>query len=217
MTDPDHQLRIPIIADTGRYVVVGKPPGLLSAPGKDLSQPDCVRARVRAMYPGATGPMTVHRLDMDTSGLLLVALDAEAHRALSMLLERRRVRKAYIAILDGDVPEEEGEIDLPLAKDWANRPLMKVDFEAGRPSKTQYRVLARAGGQTRIELSPITGRSHQLRVHAADPRGLGAPIVGDRLYGDPSLAERLLLHASRLAFTDPLTGEDVLYESPAPF
>lgn len=221
---------VPIIADTGRYVVVDKPPGLLSAPGKDLTQPDCAKARIQQMYPEARGPMTVHRLDMDTSGLLLVALDAEAHRALSMMLERRRARKTYIAVLDGHVAShdgphaDEGEIDLPLAKDWANRPLMKVDHAEGRPSKTLYRILSRDSGSgarpttrptTRIELTPITGRSHQLRVHTAI--GLGCPVLGDRLYGDPSLAPRLMLHASRLGFTDPLTGCDVVYESPPPF
>ena len=261
--------RVPIIADTGRYVVIDKPAGLLSAPSKDGARPDNARARVRQMYPRATGPMTVHRLDMDTSGLLLVALDPEAHRTLSMMLERRRARKTYIALLDGHVTPDEGEIDLPLAKDWANRPLMKVDHTEGRPSKTRFRVLSRSGSTlggasaslsraprerageratpptppppptgllaqqtpnqpeltapphpttrptTRIELTPITGRSHQLRVHAAV--GLGCPVLGDRLYGDPSLAPRLMLHASRLAFTDPLTGRDVVYHSPPPF
>lgn len=222
---------VPIIADTRRYVVIDKPSGLLSAPGKDLAQPDCARARVQQMYAEASGPMTVHRLDMDTSGLLLVALDAEAHRALSMMLERRRARKAYIAILDGHIGPDEGEIDLPLAKDWENRPLMRVDEQLGRPSKTRFRVLERGTGfggtgfqpvdparpTTRIEFTPVTGRSHQLRVHAAHPRGLGAPILGDRLYGDPTLAPRLLLHASGLEFTDPLSGREVAYESPAPF
>jgi len=158
--------RVPIIADTGRYVVIDKPAGLLSAPSKDGARPDNARARVRQMYPRATGPMTVHRLDMDTSGLLLVALDPEAHRTLSMMLERRRARKTYIALLDGHVTPDEGEIDLPLAKDWANRPLMKVDHTEGRPSKTRFRVLSRSG-------STLGGASASLS--RAPRRGLPPP------------------------------------------
>jgi len=214
-----------VVHETPRFVVVDKPSGLLSVPGRSPEKSDCVRARVAEMYPRATGPMTVHRLDLETSGLLVLALDPAAHRELSLQFEKRRVRKRYIALVEGDpgsgdsihTESAHGKIRLPLSKDWPNRPRQKVDFEQGKPAVTRFRVLKRFGHATRVELVPITGRSHQLRVHAAHELGLGAPIVGDPLYGDASLAPRMMLHATRLELTDPGSGEPVVIESEAPF
>ncbi len=169
------------------------------------------------MFPDATGPMTMHRLDMDTSGVLLLALDADTHRALSIQFEKRLVKKQYIAVLEREIDSDDGEIELPIAKDWPNRPKQKICFESGRWSTTRFRVLERTGGRTRVLFEPITGRSHQLRIHAADELGLNTPIVGDRLYGDPALSPRLLLHASMLEFQDPESGEVVRIESEVPF
>ena len=208
---PDAPIQtIPIVLDTGRYVVADKPSGLLSVPGKGPEKADCVRARVLAMYPKATGPMTVHRLDQDTSGLIVVALDADAQRAMSQVFEHRRVTKRYIAVVEGHLKSHAGLIDLPLRIDWPNRP-KHIVADDGRPSQTRYRVLEvgedERGPWTRVEFTPLTGRGHQLRVHAADERGLGAPILGDPLYGDTTKAPRLLLHAWSLEYADPFTGE----------
>lgn len=200
----DHLVKI--VLDTGRYVVVDKPSGLLSVPGKGPEKADCVRARVAAMYPDATGPMTVHRLDQDTSGLIVVGLDADAQRVMSQVFEHRKVTKRYIAVVEGELNSHAGLVDLPLRIDWPNRP-KHIVAEDGRASQTRYKVLGVEDGNTRVEFTPLTGRGHQLRVHAADERGLGAPILGDPLYGDTSRAPRLLLHAWSLEFTDPFTDE----------
>ncbi len=199
------------------WVAIDKPAGLLSVPGRRPGLEDCARERVRAMFPEARGPITMHRLDMDTSGVLLLALTPETHRSLSIQFEKRRVSKAYVALLEGTVEGDEGEIELPIAKDWPNRPLQKICFESGRWSVTRWRVLERSGGRTRVRFEPLTGRSHQIRIHAASELGLGVPIVGDRLYGDASGGDRLMLHASMLAFDDPDTGRRVRIESEAPF
>lgn len=199
--------------------MVDKPSGLLSVPGKGAQNQDCVVARVRAMVPAARGPMIVHRLDMETSGLLVVALDEQAQRELSMQFERRDVEKSYVAVLDGIVERDAGVIELPLRPDIDNRPVQIVDHVHGRPATTRYRVLVREGDRTRVEFEPITGRTHQLRVHAATPAaagGMGHPIVGDRLYGGPEAA-RLMLHAGYLAFREPGTPRRVEFRSPPPF
>ncbi len=210
----------PIAADEPRtlfadahVVVVAKPCGLLSVPGRGGALRDSVLARVRARDPDATGPLVVHRLDLDTSGVLLIARDPATHTALQAQFARREVTKRYIAWLDGELAAETGTIDLPLRVDLDDRPRQLVDPAHGKPAVTTYRVLARAGGRTRVELSPRTGRTHQLRVHCAV--GLGAPITGDRLYGTP--ADRLELHAESLAFLHPRTGERVEVRWPAPF
>lgn len=216
MADAPTDSLLRIILDTGRYVVADKPSGLLSVPGKGPEKADCVRARVLAMYPDATGPMTVHRLDQDTSGLIVVALDADAQRAMSQVFEHRKVTKRYVAVVDGELKEHAGLIDLPLRIDWPNRP-KHIVAEDGRASQTRYRVLGVEEGNTRVEFIPITGRGHQLRVHAADERGLSAPILGDPLYGDTSKAPRLLLHAWSLEFADPFTGELVHVRSDPAF
>lgn len=230
-------LSLTVIHADARLVVVDKPSGLLSVPGKGAANADCVAARVKAMYPHATGPMVVHRLDMDTSGLIVVALDAEAQRELSRQFEQRLVEKKYVALLAGVVEQDSGEIDLPIRPDVERRPYQMVDFVHGRRAVTQFRVLRREAHRTRVEFVPITGRAHQLRVHAADPAyrgpagavprdlndeqggrvGLGHPILGDALYGDRSKAPRLMLHAAWISFLHPSGGERVEFASATPF
>lgn len=175
-----------------RLVVIDKPAGLLSVPGR--TEPDCASARVQALYPDA---LIVHRLDQATSGLLLFARGVAAQRELSADFAERRVGKVYVAVVAGHL-EGEGLIALPLAADWPNRPRQQVDHDRGKPSQTRWRLLAHEGGHSRVALEPLTGRSHQLRVHMA---ALGHAILGDTLYAAPDIAAacpRLLLHASEL-------------------
>ena len=175
-----------------RLVVIDKPAGLLSVPGR--TEPDCASARVQALYPDA---LVVHRLDQATSGLLLFARGLDAQRDLSADFAERRIDKLYVAVVAGHL-EGEGLIDLPVGADWPNRPRRQVDLEHGKPSQTRWRVLAPEGGHTRVALKPLTGRTHQLRVHLA---AIGHAILGDTLYAQPDLATaspRLLLHASEL-------------------
>ncbi|MEK8048768.1 RluA family pseudouridine synthase [Ideonella sp. DXS22W] len=178
-------------------VVADKPAGLLCVPGRGPDKADCLAARVAARWPGAK---PVHRLDMGTSGLVVFGRSAAAHRALSMAFAARQVAKRYEAVVAGLPAQDEGEIDLPLICDWPNRPRQIVDHQVGKPSQTRWRVIARnaAAGTTRLALEPITGRSHQLRVHLAS---IGHPILGDDLYAPPewlAAAPRLLLHACAL-------------------
>jgi len=210
------------IVDRGdAWVVIDKPPGLLSVPGKGPDKQDCVAARVRAAFPDADGPLIAHRLDMETSGLIVLGLTAEAQRSLSMQFEARTVGKRYIALVEGWLEFDEGTIRLPMRLDVDNRPRQVVDFERGKPAETRWRAIERGVAKereaTRVEFTPITGRSHQLRVHAAHPEGLDAPILGDGLYGDPESADRMLLHAAWLAFDDPGTGHRVEVERAASF
>ena len=196
-------------------LVVNKPPGLLSVPGRGTDKTDSLASRVQNKFPDA---LSVHRLDMSTSGLLVFARGADMHRRLSHLFRERWVKKCYIAMVAGCVESSAGEVDLPLGSDWPNRPRQKVDYAEGRRSLTRYRLLAHdaATGTSRIELEPVTGRTHQLRLHMA---AIGHPIVGDTLYGGASgaTAERLLLHASVLSFTHPFSAEPLTLVSEAPF
>ena len=194
-------------------IVSDKPAGLLSVPGRGPERADCLVARVQREYPDA---LTVHRLDMSTSGLLLLARGPEVHRELSKYFRERVVDKEYVAVVAGLLANDSGEVDLPMIVDWPNRPRQKIDFEIGKPSLTRYRVLARdeAARTTRVALEPVTGRSHQLRVHMAS---LGHPILGDELYGDESSAPRLLLHAAKLGFVHPSTAERMDFHAPVPF
>ncbi|MBR6032717.1 MAG: RNA pseudouridine synthase [Bacteroidaceae bacterium] len=197
-----------IIYNDKELAVVSKPAGLLSVPGKD-DQP-CVQEAMRERFPQATGPLIVHRLDMDTSGLMLIALTEEKYHELQDLFLHRRIHKVYHALLEREMPEgEEGDISLPLRPDINDRPHQMVDKEHGKPAQTHYRVLANRDGHALIELRPITGRTHQLRVHCAHPLGLNNPIVGDRLYGKP--ATRLMLHAHSITLEDK-TFTDPYYE-----
>ena len=204
-----------IVFEDAWLVVLDKPSGLLSVPSRDTSVTDSVLARLRARYPRASGPLLVHRLDLDTSGLLVAALDAQTHAALQRQFLRREVLKRYVAWVAGQVRAEQGTIDLPIRVDLHDRPRQIHDPVHGKPAVTRWQVLERHGARTRVAFFPLTGRTHQLRVHAAHPLGLGAPIVGDRLYGHEDA--RLLLHAESLAFTHPGTGQRVCFERPAPF
>jgi len=203
-----------VLARGAGWLAVDKPAGVLSVPGKGEIGAINIAAWVAAREAGVSGPITVHRLDMDTSGVLLVALDAERQRALSMQFEARTVGKRYVAVVAGAVERESGVFDAPMRLDVPNRPRQIVDREQGKPALTEYRVVGRVGDSTRLELVPVTGRTHQLRVHCAHA---GHAILGDPLYGDAGSAPRLMLHAERLVFTDPATGERIAVESAAGF
>lgn len=196
-------------------VIVDKPSGLLSVPGRGEDKQDCVITRLQRDFPEA---MIAHRLDMSTSGLLVVARGEAMQKAMYKLFRDRAVDKRYLATVAGLVEADAGEIDLPLICDWPNRPRQMVSHELGKPSLTRFRVIERSPAEqlTRIELEPVTGRSHQLRVHLA---ALGHPILGDELYAGPAAnrAPRLLLHAAEIAFIHPQTGKPVKFLSPAPF
>lgn len=195
-------------------LIVDKPSGLLSVPGKPVEHRDCLEARVKAAFPGA---LLIHRLDLETSGVMVFAMNPRAQRLINGQFERRIVQKTYLARVAGVVAEDEGEIDLPLIADWPNRPLQKVCFETGKPARTIWRVLAREAEATRLELKPETGRSHQLRVHLKE---IGHPILGDPFYASGAILEaapRLQLHAADLALRHPEDGRWVSYSAPVPF
>ena len=197
-----------------RIVAVDKPSGLLSVPGIGPEKADCLVSRLQEAHPGAR---IVHRLDRDTSGLMVLGLDAEAHRHLSIQFQDRKVYKRYEAMVAGRVGPDEGTIDLPIAKDRDRTPRQKIDFETGRPAQTRFRVLERLEDRSRLELEPLTGRSHQLRLHLLE---LGHPILGDDLYAPTEAlraAERLLLHATDLHLHHPATERLLALSSPAPF
>lgn len=208
-----HKEELRTVYEDGSLWVVDKPSGMLSAPGKvgGVSVAEIARQR----FPEASGLMVVHRLDMHTSGLLVVAKTRGAFVALRRQFEAKEVKKTYTALLDGNVASDEGSISLPLSADWHNRPRQKVDYADGKEAVTLYRVLGRGGGMTRVEFNPVTGRTHQLRVHAASTDGLNAPIHGDALYGTPDV--RLCLHASCITFRHPDTGEWMTLESTPEF
>lgn len=209
-----------VVFECRRFLVLDKPAGLRTVPGRAPDADDSVETRVRVTRPEASGPLIVHRLDIETSGLLVVALDAEAHSKLSRQFQNRKVGKRYVAMLGAGVVGDEGAIELPLVVDWPNRPRQKVCHDTGRPSRTLWRVRERRDESTRVELRPETGRTHQLRVHAATDRdrgGIGQPILGDTLYGDPASAPRLMLHADRLAFWDLDTRDWLRFEAPPAF
>lgn len=198
-------------------LVLDKPSGLLSVPGRGEDKQDCLSTRVQLSYPEA---LVVHRLDMATSGLMLMARSPAIQRALGQSFEQRDIHKTYLAVVDGCLapaqsPHGWGLIDLPIAADWLRRPLRIIDAARGKPSQTRWRVLAfdAATNSTRVALEPVTGRSHQLRVHL---QALGHPILGDRLYAPESVqakSARLLLHASRLQLTHPASGHSLSFES----
>ena len=199
-------------------VVADKPAGLLAVPGRGADKADCLWSRVRERFADA---LVVHRLDQATSGLVLFARGTAAQRTLSRAFAEREVDKTYVAVVAGEVEHDAGEIDLPLAADWPNRPRQVVDHAHGKPSLTRWRVLARGITQgiatTRLALEPVTGRSHQLRVHL---QAIGHPIVGDALYAPAPVAAaapRLLLHATRLSFAHPAGDGPGAFESTPPF
>ena len=208
---------IDIVYEDDRLILCNKPSGLLTVPGKDPSLADCLEARVQASYPQYPNAKVVHRLDKDTSGLLLLAFDKPALGSLGSQFEHRKVEKYYIARVWGDLEGDSGLVDLPLATDWENKPRQRVDHERGRASQTKWEVLAREGGVTRLKLTPLTGRTHQLRVHML---ALGHPILGDTFYADGparDAADRLQLHAEMLQFSHPQDHTLHRHVVPAPF
>ncbi|MEM7744493.1 MAG: pseudouridine synthase [Pseudomonadota bacterium] len=203
-----------VLHSDSQLVFVDKPSGLLSVPGKPAEHWDCVEHRVRQAFAGA---LLIHRLDLETSGVMVFALTARAQKLINQQFERRIVQKTYLARVAGKVEGEEGEIDLPLIADWPRRPLQKVSFEEGKRSLTRWRVLAREADTTRLELSPETGRSHQLRVHLKE---IGHPILGDPFYAPEEIyrAEaRLQLHAHTLDVRHPDGGDWLTVTAPCPF
>ncbi len=206
---------LPVLYQDPWIIAVDKPAGLLSVPGRYGDRQDSVLTRLSLARPDDTFLQPVHRLDQDTSGVLMLALDGETHRRLSQQFQRRQVQKTYQAIVTGHVAQPAGLIDLPLWGDPTQRPRQQVNWQHGKPSQTKYEVLAREGDSTRIAFYPLTGRTHQLRVHAA--YGLNAPIVGDRLYGHSEPGQRLHLHAQSLQFTHPHSQAAMFLDSAVPF
>lgn len=205
---------LPILYQDEQLIVVDKPAGLLSVPGRLPEHKDSLALRLQAEFPDA---LTVHRLDMDTSGIIVFARGAEMHRALSIAFEKKQVAKRYEALVWGNPSEDDGEVNLPLIKDWPNRPRHMVDFDNGKPSQTLWRVLAREDRAARVALTPVTGRTHQLRIHMAE---IGHGILGDCWYGSPDsmgARDRLCLHACELSFAHPASGETLVFKSSAPF
>jgi tRNA pseudouridine32 synthase/23S rRNA pseudouridine746 synthase len=202
-----------VVYEDDHLLVVNKPAGMLSVPGK--GEVDSVYSRIRTLYPEAEGPLVVHRLDMATSGLLLIAKTKEVHQNLQAQFKNRTIKKRYIALLDGKVQQEKGSIDLPLCLNPLDRPRQVVDHEHGKTAITHYQVLKQTDTRTLIAFYPLTGRTHQLRVHAAHAEGLHCPILGDELYGRK--ADRLYLHAECLEFIHPVTGKQIRIEKKADF
>jgi tRNA pseudouridine32 synthase / 23S rRNA pseudouridine746 synthase len=202
-----------ILHDDEHIVIVDKPAGLLSVPGRGPELADCLIDRLRGEFVNI---LLVHRLDMDTSGVMVFALTKAAQGNLSQQFEQRVTGKNYLARLQGHLTPDKGRVDLPLIVDWPNRPRQHVNHETGKPAVTDWRVLKRPEGETRVRLSPLTGRTHQLRVHMA---ALGHPILGDPLYADGEAAghPRLMLHAESLRLRHPETGVTMTFSAPCPF
>ena len=202
---------IEIIYADESILVVNKPAGLLSVPGRGEDKQDCLSSRLQRDFAGT---LVIHRLDMATSGLMVFARGAYAQSRLSQVFRERDVEKLYVAVVTGKLEPESGEVNLPISTDWPNRPLHKIDLLAGKPSLTRYRLLSFDNGCSRVELQPVTGRTHQLRLHMAT---IGHPILGDMLYGDAASASRLLLHARSLSFAHPVSGKSLHFDSPPLF
>ncbi len=203
---------IEVLAEDPDVLVLNKPAGLLSVPGK--SEPDCLEARVAAVFSDA---LTVHRLDMATSGVCVMARGKANLAHLQQQFEKRRTKKVYEAVVWGELSEDEGVVDAPIRCDWPNRPLQMIDHEGGRKAITPWRVMERLGDSTRVEMTPITGRSHQLRLHM---KTLGHPILGDQWYAEGEARDaspRLLLHARELGFYAPQTDKFQIFVAPCPF
>ncbi|MFM7602933.1 MAG: RluA family pseudouridine synthase [Pseudanabaena sp.] len=208
---------LPIVYEDEYLIAIAKPPELLSVPGRYLDTQDSVLSRLRQSL-GADDPIyPVHRLDRQTSGILLFARDLETLRSLSAQFQRREIHKIYEALLSGKIEREQGTVDLPLWGNPENRPYQQVDWHKGKPSVTEFRLMGQVENYSRIEFMPLTGRTHQLRVHSADSQGLGIPILGDRLYGCRAAASRLHLHARELKFKHPRSQESIHLQIPVPF
>ncbi|WP_271274080.1 RluA family pseudouridine synthase [Aliamphritea hakodatensis] len=203
-----------VLYSDDQLIVVNKPADLLSVPGKGEDKQDCLWRRAQTDFPTAR---IVHRLDYATSGVMVIALSAESHRHLSMQFQNRETDKYYRAVIAGSPAEDQGLVDLPLRCDWDNRPLQMVDHEQGKPAQTRWEITQRMDDKCQVNLYPVTGRSHQLRVHML---ALGHPIVGDRFYASEAqqaMAPRLLLHAEQLTFSHPASGESLTFTAPADF
>lgn len=202
-----------ILHDDHEVLLVNKPSGLLSVPGKGDHLADCLIARVQAVFPQA---LLVHRLDRDTSGVMIFALTPHAQRHLGLQFEKRQTKKTYVARVWGAMADKTGTVDLPLIVDWPNRPKQMVDHENGKQAVTDWRVMRQGGGETRVRLMPKTGRSHQLRVHML---ALGHPILGDPFYAEGAARDfpRLMLHSETLQFRHPDGGQGTRITAKAPF
>ena len=207
-TDP-----LVILHEDHEVILVDKPAGLLSVPGKGEHLADCLLTRVQAVFPTA---LLVHRLDRDTSGVMIFAATRHAQRHLGLQFEKRQTKKTYVARVWGEMAEKTGTVDLPLIVDWPNRPLQMVCHETGKPAQTDWRVVRSGGGETRVRLMPKTGRSHQLRVHMLS---LGHPILGDPFYatGVARDYDRMMLHSETLQFRHPDGGKGMRITAAAPF
>ncbi|GGB22170.1 pseudouridine synthase [Allosediminivita pacifica] len=207
------QGEIPVLHADHEILVVDKPAGLLSVPGKGPELADCLIERLRVPFPEV---LLVHRLDRDTSGVMIFALTAPAQRHLGLQFEKRQTKKTYVARVAGRVAEREGRVDLPLCVDWPNRPRQKVDYENGKPAVTDWKVQRASDAETRMRLYPQTGRSHQLRVHMLE---LGHPILGDPFYAPETAANypRMMLHAEELRLRHPDGGAGVRFRAKPPF
>ncbi|WP_444940417.1 RluA family pseudouridine synthase [Microbulbifer sp. ZKSA004] len=202
-----------VLFEDESLLILEKPSGLLSVPGKNINHKDSLASRTQKQYPGS---LTVHRLDMDTSGLVVMARNPEVHKEMSMLFQNREVEKTYFARVWGVPGSANGEVNFPLICDWPNRPRQKVDFAEGKRSLTRWEKVSSSENSSLIRLMPVTGRSHQLRVHM---QAIGHPILGDPFYAHPDAlkgASRLLLHASELKFSHPVSGEALHFTSELP-
>lgn len=207
------QAPLDILHHDHQVLLVDKPSGLLSVPGKGPDLTDCLIARVQAVFPDA---LLVHRLDRDTSGVMIFAMTSHAQRHLGLQFENRQTKKTYVARVWGEMADKTGTVDLPLIVDWPNRPLQMVDHENGRAAVTDWRVVRKGGGETRVRLMPKTGRSHQLRVHML---ALGHPILGDPFYATGQARDhpRLMLHSETLQFRHPEGGQGIRITAKCPF
>lgn len=212
--DPPLHQGLNILYVDNDLIIVNKPSGLLSVPGKGIHKQDCMLSRVQIEYPDAR---VVHRLDMPTSGIIIFALNTTSQKRLGLLFEKKQIIKTYIARVFGTPCEKQGQVNLPLIADWANRPRQKIDFNLGKPSLTKYKILQDDNTTSLVELMPVTGRSHQLRVHMS---ALGHPILGDSIYGineSMKASDRLLLHAQAVTFRHPATDLEINITSHAEF
>jgi tRNA pseudouridine32 synthase/23S rRNA pseudouridine746 synthase len=208
LINPAENKDLPIVYEDDSIIIVNKPAEFLSVPGKNIS--DSVYTRIKAKYPEATGPLIVHRLDMSTSGILILAKTLEAYHHLQKQFLKRQVKKRYVALLNGVIEEKNGTIELPLRVDLDDRPRQIVCFEHGKHAKTEFEVIEINENQTKVYFYPITGRTHQLRVHASHKNGLNTPIKGDDLYGTKDT--RLHLHAESITFRHPKSKEIITFQ-----
>ena len=211
------QKLLDVIYKDSSIVVINKQGGLLSIPGRGDDKKDSVTERIKTLYPESIDQPSVHRLDMYTSGLIVLAFTKEAHRNLSIQFQKKEVVKQYTAVLDGEITGKSGVIKLKFRLDPENRPFQVYDPVNGKEGITEWKKISTENGKTRILFTPYTGRTHQLRLHSAHEKGLGIPITGDRLYGSGKEGDQMMLHASYLEFTHPETGERISFTSDPPF